>query len=151
MAEREPPWAKQMARAYQREQLLRERVETKCAGCSKQLRFHRTVCRICQTPYCGPGCASRHESAHSLVCRKIAQGISDEAAPSWPPSAGDRVEYELNGRWFPGCISKASPTTLYFQYAARKHKRYEEPIERGSMERLRPQRRLRRGDVLLHG
>ena len=86
-----------------------------------------------------------------MVCKKIAQGISDEVPPSWPPQAGDKVEYEFNGRWFPGCISKASPTTLYFQYAARKHKRYEEPIERGSMERLRPQRRLRRGDVLLHG
>ena len=149
MAEREPPWAKQMAAAYQREQALRARVETRCAGCSKQL-LHRTVCRRCQTPYCGPGCASRHESAHSLVCRKIAQGISDEVAAPWPPSAGAKVEYELNGRWFPGCISMASPTTLYFRYAARCLKN-EEPIERNDLVRLRPQRRLRRGDVLLHG
>ena len=86
-----------------------------------------------------------------MVCRKIAQGISDEATPSWPPSAGAKVEYEFNGRWFPGSISKASPTTLYFRYAARRYKQYEEPIERGSMARLRPQRRLRRGNVLLHG
>ena len=128
-----------------------ERVETKCAGCSKQLRrICRTVCRRCQTPYCGPGCAQRHESAHSLVCRKIAQGISDEAAPSWPPQAGAKVEYELNGRWFPGCISMASPTTLYFRYAARCLKN-EEPIERDDLARLRPQRRLRRGSLLLHG
>ena len=122
----------------------------KCAGCSKQL-LHRTVCRRCQTPYCGPGCAKRHESAHSLVCKKIAQGIRDEVAAPWPPSTGAKVEYEFNGRWFPGSISKASPTTLYFRYAARCYKQYEEPIERGSMERLRPQRRLRRGNVLLHG
>ena len=149
MAEREPPWAKQMAAAYQREQALRARVETRCAGCSKQL-LHRTVCRRCQTPYCGPGCASRHESAHSLVCRKIAQGISDEVAAPWPPSAGAKVEYELNGRWFPGCISMASPTTLYFRYAARCLKN-EEPIERDDLARLRPQRRLRRGSLLLHG
>ena len=128
-----------------------ERVETKCAGCSKQLRrICRTVCRRCQTPYCGPGCASRHESAHSLVCRKIAQGISDEVAAPWPPSAGAKVEYELNGRWFPGCISMASPTTLYFRYAARCLKN-EEPIERDDLARLRPQRRLWRGSLLLHG
>ena len=85
-----------------------------------------------------------------MVCRKIAQGIRDEVAAPWPPSAGDRVEYELNGRWFPGCISMASPTTLYFRYAARCLKN-EEPIERDDLARLRPQRRLRRGNVLLHG
>ena len=85
-----------------------------------------------------------------MVCRKIAQRIVDEAAPSWPPQAGDKVEYELNGRWFPGCISMASPTTLYFRYAARCLKN-EEPIERDDLARLRPQRRFRRGSLLLHG
>ena len=69
---------------------------------------------------------------------------------SWPPQAGAKVEYELNGRWFPGCISMASPTTLYFRYVARCLKN-EEPIERDDLSRLRPQRRLRRGNVLLHG
>ena len=81
----------------------------------------------------------------------MAEKIPVSVDASWPPQAGAKVEYELNGRWFPGCISMASPTTLYFQYAARRYKQYEEPIERDDLARLRPQRRLRRGNVLLHG
>ena len=80
----------------------------------------------------------------------MAEKIPVSVDASWPPQAGAKVEYELNGRWFPGCISMASPTTLYFRYAARCLKN-EEPIEREDLSRLRPQRRLRRGNVLLHG
>ena len=80
----------------------------------------------------------------------MAEKIPVSVDASWPPQAGAKVEYELNGRWFPGCISMASPTTLYFRYAARCLKN-EEPIERDDLARLRPQRRLRRGNVLLHG
>ena len=78
-----------------------------------------------------------------ILGKTMAEKTPVSVDASWPPQAGAKVEYELNGRWFPGCISMASPTTLYFRYVARCLKN-EEPIERDDLSRLRPQRRPQR-------